>query len=66
MKANAIPVLPEVGSTRVVTPGVIKPLASASSMSERPRRSLTLEQGPRDSSLPISRVPLDSTETGKN
>mmetsp|Transcript_26476 Transcript_26476/g.56333 ORF Transcript_26476/g.56333 Transcript_26476/m.56333 type:complete len:220 (-) Transcript_26476:171-830(-) len=58
MNARAMPVFPDVGSTRTDSPGVMRPLASASSIRERPRRSLTEEQGPRDSSFPSSFTPL--------
>lgn len=55
-----MPVFPEVGSTRTVFPGVMRPSASAWSMRDRPRRSLTEEHGPSDSSLPTNLVPLDT------
>lgn len=60
MKASAIPVLPDVGSTRTVLPGVMRPCFSASSIRDRPRRSLTLEHGPNDSSLPTNLVPFET------
>ena len=60
MNANAIPVFPDVGSTSTVLPGSIRPSFSASSMRDLPRRSLTLEHGPNDSSFPTSLVPLDT------
>ena len=34
--ARAMPVLPDVGSTRVVRPGAMRPAASAASIMERP------------------------------
>ena len=46
------------GSTKTDSPGVINPFASASSISDLPRRSFTEEQGPKDSSLPNSLTPL--------
>mmetsp|Transcript_8328 Transcript_8328/g.21495 ORF Transcript_8328/g.21495 Transcript_8328/m.21495 type:complete len:290 (+) Transcript_8328:313-1182(+) len=49
--ARAIPVLPDVGSTSLVTPGLISPRASAPSIIARPRRSLTELAGSIDSSL---------------
>ena len=51
MNASAIPVLPEVGSTSVVLPGVIFPLASAASTMAKPILSFTLEHGSIDSSF---------------
>ena len=60
MKAKAIPVFPDVGSTRTVLPGVMVPSASAWSIRDRPNLSLTLEHGPRDSSFPTSLVPLET------
>ncbi len=47
-----MPVLPLVGSIRVVLPGVIRPAFSAASIIDRPMRSLTLPAGLNDSSLP--------------
>lgn len=61
MKASAMPVFPLVGSTSTVLPGVMVPFFSASSMRDRPRRSLTDEHGPRDSNLPSSRMPLETS-----
>ena len=58
MKASAMPVLPDVGSTSVVLPGVIKPLRSASSIMPRPIRSFTLRHGSWVSSLTAMRAPL--------
>lgn len=55
--ASAIPVLPDVGSTNVVTPGVITPAASAASIMLFPIRSFTLEQGSMDSSLAATIAP---------
>ena len=46
-----MPVLPEVGSTSVVLPGVILPDASSASIIETPMRSLTLAIGLKNSSL---------------
>ena len=46
------------GSTKTDSPGVINPFASASSISDLPRRSFTEEQGPNDSSLPNNLTPL--------
>ncbi len=54
--ASEIPVLPEVGS-RIVWPGLIRPLSSASSISERATRSLTEPVGLCDSSLAQIRTP---------
>lgn len=45
MKARAMPVLPEVGSTRTLLPGLISPAFSASRIMPRPMRSFTEEQG---------------------
>ena len=45
MKASAIPVLPEVGSTSVVLPGEMRPAASAASTMANPILSFTLEHG---------------------
>ncbi len=50
-KARAMPVLPEVGSTMVVLPGVIRPCVSSASIMETPMRSLTLPTGLKNSSL---------------
>ncbi len=44
-KARAMPVLPLVGSIRIVWPGLILPDFSASSIMARPMRSLTLASG---------------------
>ena len=43
--ARAIPVFPDVGSTKIVLPGVIKPSCSADSIIFTPIRSLTDEAG---------------------
>mmetsp|Transcript_19912 Transcript_19912/g.46775 ORF Transcript_19912/g.46775 Transcript_19912/m.46775 type:complete len:261 (+) Transcript_19912:274-1056(+) len=61
IKARAIPVLPDVGSTSTDSPGVKSPFASASSIIDRPRRSFTLEHGPRLSSLPYNFTPFDTS-----
>ncbi len=50
-KANPIPVLPEVGSTSVVLPGVISLRASASEIMAYPIRSLTELSGLKNSSF---------------
>ena len=47
-KASAIPVLPEVGSIRVV-PGLMRPSRSAASIMEIPMRSLTEPKGLKNS-----------------
>src|SRR6266480_3606553 len=52
-----MPVLPDVGSTIVVFPGLILPSASAASIIATPIRSLTLPAGLYASSLPISSAP---------
>jgi len=52
--ASPIPVLPEVGSTRVVLPGTMSPRFSASLIMERAMRSLTELAGLEDSSLAIT------------
>ena len=49
-----MPVLPEVGSTSVVTPGVISPRRSASSIIASPMRSFTDPSGLKNSSLRAS------------
>ena len=54
--ASEMPVLPDVGS-RIVCPGRIRPLSSASSIIARATRSLTDPVGLRDSSLAHSRTP---------
>lgn len=59
INASAIPVFPEVGSTKTVFPGVINPFFSASSMRDLPSRSLTELHGPRLSSFPTSLVPFE-------
>ena len=46
-----MPVLPDVGSTRWVLPGVILPAASSASTMATPMRSLTLEIGLKNSSF---------------
>src|SRR5436305_7751345 len=51
-----MPVLPEVGS-RIVWPGRIRPLSSASSIMARATRSLTEPVGLRDSSFAQMRTP---------
>ena len=53
-----IPVLPLVGSTRTVLPGVICPRASASVIMLSAIRSLTLLAGLEDSSLAMISAPL--------
>ena len=50
-KASAMPVLPEVGSITVVTPGRMAPRSSASRTIASPMRSLTDDIGLKDSSL---------------
>ncbi len=54
--ASEMPVLPEVGS-RMVIPGLIASLASASSMRARATRSLTEPVGLNDSILAQMRTP---------
>mmetsp|Transcript_16919 Transcript_16919/g.43747 ORF Transcript_16919/g.43747 Transcript_16919/m.43747 type:complete len:329 (-) Transcript_16919:35-1021(-) len=49
--ASAIPVLPDVGSTSFVTPGLMSPRFSASAIMEYPIRSFTLLHGSIDSSF---------------
>ena len=56
MKARAIPVFPDVGSTMVVLPGVIRPLFSASVIMALPMRSFTEQQGSMISSLAATRA----------
>ena len=51
VKASAMPVLPDVGSTSVDLPGVIKPFFSIASIMATPMRSFTLEIGLKNSSL---------------
>ena len=46
-----MPVLPEVGSTSVVLPGVMSPRASASAIMAYPIRSLTEPSGLKNSSF---------------
>ncbi len=46
-----MPVLPEVGSTRTLFPGVMRPLFSSASIIATPMRSLTLAMGLKNSSL---------------
>ena len=46
-----MPVLPEVGSISVLTPGRMRPAASSASIIETPMRSLTLPIGLKNSSL---------------
>ena len=46
-----MPVLPEVGSTRVERPGAISPSRSAASTIARPMRSFTEPSGLKNSSL---------------
>ena len=46
-----MPVLPEVGSISVVSPGLICPSASSASIIDTPIRSLTLPIGLKNSSL---------------
>ena len=56
--ASPMPVLPLVGSSRIVSePGPILPARSASSISDRAIRSLTLPDGLFPSSLAKSRTP---------
>ncbi len=50
-KARAMPVLPLVGSTIVVLPGMMRPWASSASIIATPMRSLTLPIGLKNSSL---------------
>ena len=50
-KASAMPVLPEVGSTRVERPGAMRPSRSAASTIARPMRSFTEPSGLKISSL---------------
>jgi hypothetical protein len=66
-----MPVLPEVGSTKVVRPGRIRPAASSASIIATPIRSLTLPIGLKNSSLartlatmPFSRANLSSLTSG--
>jgi hypothetical protein len=54
--ASEIPVLPLVGS-RIVWPGRMRPLSSASSMSARATRSLTEPVGLKDSIFAQMRTP---------
>ena len=56
-KASAIPVLPDVGSTRTPRPSEILPCASSASIMETPMRSLTLAMGLKNSSLAKRRAP---------
>ena len=58
--ARPTPVLPEVGSTRVVVLGSMRPLASASSIMFRPIRSFTLQQGSMLSSFAAILAPQPS------
>mmetsp|Transcript_15655 Transcript_15655/g.28086 ORF Transcript_15655/g.28086 Transcript_15655/m.28086 type:complete len:216 (-) Transcript_15655:3-650(-) len=60
MKAKAIPVFPEVGSTSTVCPGVIFPAFSASRIIERPIRSLTELIGSMLSSFAYTFAPAPS------
>mmetsp|Transcript_36416 Transcript_36416/g.96037 ORF Transcript_36416/g.96037 Transcript_36416/m.96037 type:complete len:335 (+) Transcript_36416:495-1499(+) len=60
--ARAMPVLPDVGSTIVVTPGVMSPRFSASVIIEYPMRSLTELHGSIDSILASTRASSPSTE----
>ena len=53
-----MPVLPLVGSMIVVSPGEMRPAASAASIIDRPMRSLTLPPGLNDSSLPTTVAPV--------
>jgi hypothetical protein len=55
--ASAMPVLPEVGSTRVVLPGAMSPRASASAIIARPMRSFTELHGSMLSSLATISAP---------
>jgi hypothetical protein len=50
-KASAIPVLPEVGSTKTA-PGLIRPSRSAASTMASPIRSLTEDSGLKNSHFP--------------
>ncbi|MNY72248.1 hypothetical protein D3C86_2107580 [compost metagenome] len=66
-----MPVLPEVGSTSVVLPGVILPWASSASIMATPMRSLTEAMGLKNSSLarrlaftPFSLASLSSRTIG--
>ncbi len=47
-----MPVLPEVGSTSTVRPGLMRPSRSAASIIAAPIRSLTEESGLKNSHLP--------------
>ena len=55
-----MPVLPDVGSTMTLSPGVMSPSASAASIIARPMRSFTLPAGLADSSLPRMVAPVPS------
>src|SRR3546814_6171082 len=59
-----MPVLPEVGSTSTVLPGVARPAASSPSIMARPMRSLTELSGLKNSSLARSSavIPARSEE----
>ena len=57
--ARAIPVLPLVGSTTMVS-GLIRPAFSAASIIATPMRSLTLADGLKDSSFPRTSAPAPS------
>mmetsp|Transcript_21180 Transcript_21180/g.73075 ORF Transcript_21180/g.73075 Transcript_21180/m.73075 type:complete len:269 (-) Transcript_21180:2-808(-) len=59
--ASAMPVLPDVGSTKVVTPGVMSPRFSASAIIDRPMRSLTELHGFIISSLTTTSQPQPAT-----
>lgn len=58
--------LPLVGSTSVVLPGLMAPRASASSIMLRPMRSFTLQQGCMISSLAATRPPPGATTRLRN
>jgi hypothetical protein len=55
-----MPVLPLVGSTIVVLPGLIAPFASASRIIDTPMRSFTLKPGVKDSSFATTVAPAPS------
>ena len=58
--ASAMPVLPDVGSTMMVWPGVMSPSRSAASIIDRPMRSLTEPPGLKLSSLATTVAPAPS------